>query len=62
MSLNQKIHHPKEDNDDQTRFFAWTEAQAGPAANCLDNNLQKYGDNQNVNGRYSKGSGSPNYN
>ena len=61
MSFNQKTYYPKEDDDDQTRFFAWTQAQAGPAANRLDDNLQKYSDNPNVDGRYSEGFRSHNY-
>src|SRR5258705_13336453 len=52
MSHNQQIYYPKEDDNDQQRFFAWN-SQAQPAANRLDDGHQRYDNN---------GFGFPNFN
>ena len=57
MSHNQQMYYPKEDNDDQQRFFAWN----SQAANHLDNGHQRY-DSSNNDNKYNFGFSFPSYN
>jgi len=52
ISCNQQIYYPKEDDNDQQRFFTWN-SQAWAAANHLDNGHQR--DSSNDDNKHSFG-------